>query len=59
MNRGKAVFAQPLPQVPFSHFEYLVDVYQTNKGIHHFSAWNQFPCLMYAHPCCPDRLDMP
>ncbi|BBU69147.1 IS4 family transposase [Fluviibacter phosphoraccumulans] len=48
MNRGKAVFAQLLGQVPFSHFEHLVDVYQANKGIRHFSAWNQFLCLMYA-----------
>ena len=39
MNRGKAVFAQLLAQVPFSHFEHLVDVYQANKGIRHFSAW--------------------
>lgn len=48
MNRVKAVFAQLLAQVPFSHFEHLVDVYQANKGIRHFSAWNQFLCLMYA-----------
>lgn len=48
MNRGKAVFAQLLTQVPFSHFEHLVDVYQANKGVRHFSAWNQFLCLMYA-----------
>lgn len=48
MNRGKAVFAQLLTQVPFSHFEHLVDVYQANKGIRHFPAWNQFLCLMYA-----------
>lgn len=48
MNRGKAVFAQLLAQVPFSHFEHLVDVYQANKRIRHFSAWNQFLCLMYA-----------
>src|SRR5574343_1439458 len=48
MNRGKAIFAQLLAQVPFSHFEHLVDVYQANKGIRHFSAWNHFLCLMYA-----------
>jgi hypothetical protein len=34
MNRGKAVFAQLLAQVPFSHFEHLVDVFQANKGSH-------------------------
>ncbi len=48
MNRGKAIFAQLLAQVPFSHFEHLVDVFQANKGIQHFSAWNHFLCLMYA-----------
>lgn len=34
--------------VPFSHFEHLVDVYQANKGIREFSAWNHFICLSYA-----------
>ena len=58
MNRGKAVFAQILAQVPFCHFEHLVDVYQANRGIRHFSAWNQFPCLMYAHSCRADGLDL-
>ncbi len=48
MNRGKAIFAQLLAQVPFSHFEHLVDVYQADKGVRHFSAWNHFLCLMYA-----------
>jgi hypothetical protein len=48
MNRGKAVFAQLLQQVLFSHFEHLVDVFQADKGVRHFSAWNHFLCLMYA-----------
>lgn len=42
MNRGKAVFVQPLSQVPFNHFKYLVDVCQANKEIRHFSAWSQY-----------------
>ena len=37
MNRVKAVFAQLLVLVPFSHFEHLVDVYLANKGIRHVS----------------------
>jgi len=48
MNRGRTVFAQLLGFVPFSHFEHLVGVYQANRGIREFSAWNHFICLAYA-----------
>jgi len=48
MNRGRTVFAQLLEFVPFSHFEHLVDVYQANKGVSTFPAWNHFICLAYA-----------
>jgi hypothetical protein len=48
MNRGRTVLVQLLEFVPFSHFEYLVDVYQANKGVREFTAWNHFICLAYA-----------
>lgn len=48
MNRGRTVFAQLLEFVPFSHFEHLVDVYQSNKGSWEFPAWSHFICLVYA-----------
>lgn len=45
MNHGRTVFAQLLEFVPFSHFEHLVDVYQSNKGVSAFSTWSHFICL--------------
>ena len=48
MNRGRSVFAQLLDFVPFDHFEHLVDRFESNHGIRHFSAWNQFLCIAYS-----------
>lgn len=48
MNRGRSVFAQLLDFVPFSHFEYLVDRFASNRGIKHFSAWSHLLCMMYS-----------
>ena len=48
MNRGQSVFAQLLEFVPFSHFEHLVDRFDSNRGIRHFSAWNHFLCIAYS-----------
>src|SRR3970040_93020 len=48
MNRGQSVFAQLLGFVPFSHFEHLVDRFESNHGIKHFSTWNHFLCIAYS-----------
>lgn len=48
MNRGRAVFAQLLDLVPFSHFEHLVDRFKANHGVKELSAWSHFLCLAYA-----------
>jgi hypothetical protein len=48
MNHDRTVFAQLLEFVPFRHFEHLVDVYQSNKGVSSFSAWSHFICLIHA-----------
>ena len=48
MNRGQSVFALLLGLVPFSYFEHLVDRFDSNHGIRHFSAWNHFLCIAYS-----------
>lgn len=48
MNTGRTVFAQLLGVVPFSHFEHLVDKYQTNRWTRDFTAWSHFICMAYA-----------
>jgi Transposase DDE domain/Domain of unknown function (DUF4372) len=34
--------------VPFKHFEYLVDKYQSNRWTQDFTAWSHFICMSYA-----------
>jgi Transposase DDE domain/Domain of unknown function (DUF4372) len=48
MNAGQTVFAQLLKFVPFKHFEYLVDKYQSNRWTQDFTAWSHFICMSYA-----------
>ncbi|MDZ7921792.1 IS4 family transposase [Rhodoferax sp.] len=48
MNTGRTVFAQLLGVVPFSHFEHLVDKYQSNRWTREFTAWSHFICMAYA-----------
>lgn len=48
MKIPPTVFAQLLAELPFSHFEHLVDVHQANKGVRGFSAWAHLVCLLYA-----------
>lgn len=48
MNTGRAVFAQLLAIVPFSHFEYLVEKYKSNRWTRDFTAWSHFICMTYA-----------
>jgi hypothetical protein len=48
MNAGQTVFAQLLKFVPFKHFEYLVEKYQSNRWTQDFTAWSHFICMSYA-----------
>jgi hypothetical protein len=48
MNTGRTVFAQLLACIPFSHFEHLVDKYQSNRWTRDFTAWSHFICMAYA-----------
>jgi hypothetical protein len=48
MNAGQTVFVQLLKFVPFKHFEYLVEKYQSNRWTQDFTAWSHFICMSYA-----------
>ncbi len=48
MHAGQTIFAQLLKFVPFKHFEYLVEKYQSNRWTQDFTAWSHFICMSYA-----------
>ena len=49
MNHGKYVFAQLTEFLPKRVFDGLVSKYSTNKGVRHFSCWNQMLCWVFGH----------
>lgn len=48
MNTGQTVFAQLLDLVPTYEFRKCVQRYQGNRGVKHFTCWDQFLCMLYA-----------
>lgn len=49
MNYGKFVFAQLTEFLPKRIFDGIVSKYVADKGIRHFSCWNQMLCLVFGH----------
>lgn len=49
MNHGKFVFAQLTEFLPKRIFDGIVLKYNGDKGIRHFSCWNQMLCLVFGH----------
>lgn len=47
MNQGKYVFAQVIGFLPARVFDRCVARYQGNKGVMHFTCWNQMLCMMF------------
>lgn len=47
MNAGKFVFAQICGFLPERAFAHIVEKYGGNKGVRHFSCWNQLLCMMF------------
>ncbi len=47
MNNGKYVFAQLVTFLPSRVFDRCVAKYSGNKGVKHFSCWNQLLCMMF------------
>lgn len=48
MNTGQTVFAQLLDLVPTYEFRKCVQRYHGNRGVKHFTCWDQFLCMLYA-----------
>src|SRR5690606_27124600 len=47
MNSGKYVFSQIVEILPKRSFDRIVDKYQGNKYVKHFSCWNQLLCMVF------------
>jgi len=47
MNDGKYVFAQIIQFIPEHVFSRIVETYNGNKHVRHFSCWNQFMCMIF------------
>jgi hypothetical protein len=47
MHEGKYVFAQLIQFLPARVFDRCVSQYEGNKGVRHFSCWNQMLCMMF------------
>ena len=47
MNQGKYVFAQIVSFLPQRAFDNLVNRYNGDYRVRHFSCWNQLLCMMY------------
>jgi len=48
MNTGQTVFAQLLDLIPTYEFRKCVHRYHGNRGVKHFTCWDQFLCMLYA-----------
>jgi hypothetical protein len=47
MNQGKFVFAQIVEFIPQRIFDRMVDKYDGNKYVKHFTCWNQLLCMIF------------
>ncbi len=56
MNQGKYVYSQLTVFLPKRVFDRLVDKYQGNKYIKHFTCWNQLLCLIFGQLTGRDSL---
>jgi len=56
MNSGKYVFAQVAEFLPARIFDKYVERYAGNKGVRHFTCWNQMMCMMFGQISNRDSL---
>ncbi|MBO7539105.1 MAG: DUF4372 domain-containing protein, partial [Prevotella sp.] len=47
MNKSKYVFAQLIEFLDSDKFRHLVDKYDGNRYVKHFTCWNQLLALMF------------
>ncbi len=56
MNQGKYVFAQIVEFLPQRIFDRMVDSYEGNKYVRHFTCWNQLLCMVFGQLTNRDSL---
>src|SRR5512133_1709171 len=56
MNQGKFVFSQLMEFLPKRVFDCLVEKYDGDKYIRHFSCWNQMLCMIFGQLTGRDSL---
>ena len=56
MNQGKYVFSQLTEFLPHRVFDSLVDQYEGDKYVRHFSCWNQLLCMLFGQLTNRDSL---
>jgi hypothetical protein len=56
MNQGKYVFAQVSSFLPMRIFDRIVLQYEGNKGVRHFTCWNQMMCMIFGQLSGRDSL---
>jgi hypothetical protein len=56
MNQGKYVFAQVVEFLPQRVFDRMVDEYDGNKYVKHFTCWNQLLCMIFGQLTNRDSL---
>jgi hypothetical protein len=56
MNTGKYVFSQLIEFLPARVFDRLVEKYDGNKYVKHFTCWNQLLCMLFGQLTYRDSL---
>ncbi len=56
MNHGKYVFAQIVEFLPQRIFDRIVEKYEGNKYVKHFTCWNQLLCMLFGQLTNRDSL---
>jgi hypothetical protein len=56
VNQGKYIFAQVSSFLPIRIFDRIVTQYEGNKGVRHFTCWNQMMCMMFGQLSGRDSL---
>ena len=56
MTKDKYVFAQLIEFLGNNKFRYLVDKYDGNRYVKHFTCWNQLLAMMFGQLCNRESL---
>ncbi|MFC2136777.1 IS4 family transposase [Bacteroidota bacterium] len=56
MHQGKYIFSQLMEMISKYEFDKCVNLYNGNKGVRHFTCWQQFLCLAFGQLSYRDSL---